>query len=397
MLFRSEVNDQDIDLPFGITEAADFSVKVPVPGDLVPATRKICVRMDEPDIILVNDIEDQSTDAILLNAQLNLNIIQTREKLSFDMTVDDLRGHTCKFDRKIRERSMAQILKPTNMAMIYSQDYESRRTSIDMNLSSLVMNVSPASIMILLQSYNTFMENFQVEVVELPETEKDEVSEENLWTTSDIKEEESWYLKADEALDPLQMDITSVASSVSGLADEHLMFKVAQLIVTIESGRGNNTVPLVLLESRVQGDVRNWSSRLWVGASLEVEAAYYNSKVALWEPIIEPTPKMLRNGQYVYKRWGLDLNYIINSKNELGSALLSPNYPADENDGFIVPESLPPLTEMKLSSSQPLQITITRTFLSVLNKLTESFSMSGLEATVSRALKEDPQIGRAHV
>ena len=31
-----------------------------------------------------------------------------------------------------------------------------------MNLSSLVMNVSPASIMILLQSYNTFMENFQV-------------------------------------------------------------------------------------------------------------------------------------------------------------------------------------------------------------------------------------------
>ena len=37
-----------------------FSVKVSAQAELdTPVTRKICVQMDEPDIILVNDIADQ--------------------------------------------------------------------------------------------------------------------------------------------------------------------------------------------------------------------------------------------------------------------------------------------------------------------------------------------------
>ena len=42
------------------------------------------------------------------------------------MTVDNLRGHTCKFNIDEREHSMAQILRPTNMAMHYSQVSKAR-------------------------------------------------------------------------------------------------------------------------------------------------------------------------------------------------------------------------------------------------------------------------------
>lgn len=196
----------------------------------VPVTRRISFRMDEPDIILVNDIEDKTTDAILFNAQLNMNIVQQQEKLTFNMTLDDLRGHTCKFDPKDREQTLAQILKPTNMAMHFSQDTESRRTRIDMNFSSLVLNVSPASIMILLQSYNTLMLNFQALPEDLEEEAKVEESNENLWRTADIVDDEMWYLKPDEALDLMQhADTMSLASTVSNLGDEHLMFKVTYL------------------------------------------------------------------------------------------------------------------------------------------------------------------------
>jgi len=196
----------------------------------VSVTRRISFRMDEPDIILVNDIEDKTTDAILFNAQLNMNIVQQQEKLTFNMTLDDLRGHTCKFDPKDREQTLAQILKPTNMAMHFSQDTESRRTRIDMNFSSLVLNVSPASIMILLQSYNTFMLNFQALPEDLEEEVKVEKSDENLWKTADIVDDEMWYLKPDEALDLMQhADTMSLASTVSNLGDEHLMFKVTYL------------------------------------------------------------------------------------------------------------------------------------------------------------------------
>ena len=97
----------------------------------VPLVRTILVKMDEPDIVLVSKIEDINTDAIMLNAMLTLNITQHTEKLAFVLTVDSLRGHTCKFNPAIREQSLAQILQPTNMGMQFSSDTDTNRTRIE--------------------------------------------------------------------------------------------------------------------------------------------------------------------------------------------------------------------------------------------------------------------------
>ena len=74
------------------------------------------------------------------------------------------------------------------------------------------------------------------------------------------------------------------------------------------------------------------------------------------------------------------MRYHANSRNELGSAILSPNFEAsDENDGFVCPENLPPLTEIGIHSTETLQITLTKSFLAVLKTLVESFSPSAME------------------
>ncbi len=89
------------------------------------------------------------------------------------------------------------------------------------------------------------------------------------------------------------------------------------------------------------------------------------------------------------------VRYIVNSKSDLGSALLSPNYePSDDTtDGFIAPESLPPMTEIKISSMHTMQLTVTRSFLSVLHNLTESFSLSSLQSSAAaRHIVSDPLI-----
>ena len=167
--------------------------------------------MAEPDIILVNDIDDLNTDAIMINAELALNLFQKPDKLSMQLILDNLRGHTCKFDPAVRDSTLAQILRPTNMAMHFNQDLDvvNPRTRIDMNFNSLVMNVSPASIMIILQSYNTFMENFQQTQLDLEggggggggvaEKKRLEVNaDDSLWKTTDVRDEEFWFLKVDE-------------------------------------------------------------------------------------------------------------------------------------------------------------------------------------------------------
>ena len=128
---------------------------------------------------------------------------------------------------------------------------------------------------------------------------------------------------------------------------------------------------------------------------LKVEMAYYNSKYALWEPVIEPIGKILlqnlsqkpsllspgyltSTGRTQYNRWSLDIRYQANSSHDLGSAVLSPNFAVDDVDGFICPENLPPLTEIGIHSTETLQITITKSFLTVLNTLAESFSLDAL-------------------
>ena len=48
--------------------------------------RKIMIRIDEPDIVLANDIENRNSEAILLNAQLNIDIIQNKvNKILFEL------------------------------------------------------------------------------------------------------------------------------------------------------------------------------------------------------------------------------------------------------------------------------------------------------------------------
>ena len=110
--------------------------------------------MDEPDIVLVNNIEDINTDAIMLNAELTSNVTQQHERMSFNLMANRLRGHTCKF--KLREQSLDKILQPTNIGMHFSAYSDTNRTRIDINFNHLVFNVSPASIYII---YNTFMEH----------------------------------------------------------------------------------------------------------------------------------------------------------------------------------------------------------------------------------------------
>jgi hypothetical protein len=53
------------------------------------------------------------------------------------------------------------------------------------------------------------------------------------------------------------------------------------------------------------------------------------------------------------------------------------NFSFDESDGFVVPENLPPLMSVALLSRDVLEMTVTKTFLGVLNTLNQSFNQIG--------------------
>ena len=69
------------------------------------------VKVEEPDIVLVDNIEDLNTDALMLNADLSINLTQAPDRLSLVLIVNSLRGHTCKFDPRLREQTLVAFLQ----------------------------------------------------------------------------------------------------------------------------------------------------------------------------------------------------------------------------------------------------------------------------------------------
>ena len=150
-------------------------------------TRTVTVKVEEPDIVLVDNIEDLNTDALMLNAELSINLTQAPDRMSLVLIVDKLRGHTCKFNPALREQTLVAILQQTTMGLHMSSDTsEVNRMRIDINFNHLVFNVSPASIYIIYNSYNTFMAEFSGSDPECEDEGQCEVvggTGENLWAT----------------------------------------------------------------------------------------------------------------------------------------------------------------------------------------------------------------------
>ena len=93
----------------------------------------------------------------------------------------------------------------------------------------------------------------------------------------------------------------------------------------MESGIGSNTIPLILLESRFNCDVRDWSGpRMSAIGSMNLEIAYYNAKLALWEPVLEPIVSVQPDGSSITKRWDLMVTVQKNAASDFGSAFVSP-------------------------------------------------------------------------
>lgn len=84
--------------------------------------------------------------------------------------------------------------------------------------------------------------------------------------------------------------------------------------------------------------------------------AYYNSTLAVWEPLIEPNEREKPNGLTEYAPWELNFSLKIEKpvENSLGES--------------------EPKTKIAISSSDTLELSVTKTALDVLQDLGQSFS-----------------------
>ncbi|XP_053387649.1 intermembrane lipid transfer protein VPS13A-like isoform X4 [Mercenaria mercenaria] len=335
------------------TQKADVQ---PKPEEPPAGEMSISVCIDRPEIIMIEDQSKEDTSALMLDMELMFRMRQSPETMDMSAAIKNLGIVSCKYNSR---GSGAQILTPCDISF-YSKTPKDQGAHMDVSTSDLILNISPATI-----------KTMSAIAAGLSKQDEEGVEEEkmpgDIWQIKKLQDCDFWFLRTDDednALASEPLDLGATVDEVleergEQLCKEKMIVKVPSVVVKIEGGVGNRTVPLLITEMSFQGEVRDWSGKLYVESRLLLEVAYYNEKMSVWEPLLEP---VFSEGKY--RRWELGLEVMKNDDIELG--------PEDdeETDNVKLP---PPKMTINVKSTDPLQLTMTKACLESLTNLGKAF------------------------
>jgi vacuolar protein sorting-associated protein 13A/C len=116
----------------------------------------------------------------------------------------------------------------------------------------------------------------------------------------------------------------------------------------------DTTMPMIILESLVEGSAEDWTGKLRVDALFQLQVSYYNETFSVWEPVIEPVQR--EPGKW--DRWQVNAQIRSHSEDELTEGA--------GPDARPVP--MPKMT-IDLAATEILNITVTKSFLRLLTNL----------------------------
>ncbi|XP_067143145.1 intermembrane lipid transfer protein Vps13 isoform X2 [Centruroides vittatus] len=330
--------------------------------------------LEEPDLILIEDIENINSNIIVLKNAVEMKLIMDPGALNISGAIKDLQIFTACYNPSHRNNTTVQILTPCEINLLYSCPSD-KKQHINVDCTEIALHVSPGTIEIISNILATISTKSEVE-----ETvdEIKPVDYSNIWEPCNVNDQSYWFLETvkgkDEAVE-ITEDFCCEEYVCETTASEEMVLNMKKIILTIEAGRGLRTVPMILLESSFHSEIKDWSSLLYIGCNLTVEMGYYNEKLAVWEPLIEPVE--LPTGQL--KPWEITMQV---TKNPL-------DIPDDDEEEIKFP---PPEMSIEISSFDMLEVTVTKTFMNVVTNLSEAFTEAVKSTTVRESIDTAPYI-----
>lgn len=150
----------------------------------------------------------------------------------------------------------------------------------------------------------------------------------------------------------------TIESQTNLMRREQLVVEVEGVSLRIEGYLGGQLEPMLRFDSKLTAEVYDWSKKLSATAFTSLQASYYNDFVAEWEPLIEPIIENNRD-----RPWLLNINYVTEDDDvQAGDS--------SANDVTLLQK---PMTSLKLQSNDNLEVTITKSGLSLLQDLGKAF------------------------
>ncbi|KAF5306759.1 hypothetical protein FQA39_LY01517 [Lamprigera yunnana] len=322
-------------------------------------TMTLNLRVEKPDIILVEHMDSVDTNALILNTEILMKLRTCGNHQVINGSISDIHLYTCCYDPSKRAETKNSVIHPVSLSIAGSTP-EGQGLHVEISLTDMQICISPSTIELLNRVYTTITKSTSAE------SEEEIIMEDysDIWESAPYKEEEFWFLTTEVGEEAMEIVKTTDDKTVDKLK-ELCIVSMPSLILTVEAGIGNKTLPLLLVDLNFQGTINDWSSQLYVDTSLSLQMGYYNSTLAVWEPLIE-TVEVMHDNKLTYEPWILKLEVMMN---EVASVILSED---DEEEETI--QIQPAAMTIDVSSSTNLELTITKTSIEVLNNLSKAFT-----------------------
>ncbi|KAK2854371.1 hypothetical protein Q5P01_007032 [Channa striata] len=340
-----------------LKQATELRTNIKTASTLRTHLRAVVV---DPEVVFVASLMKANAPALLASFQCDFNL-QAEEDGTQKMRANlrDLKVLACPFIRKKEDKTITTVLRPCSVTL-ETRSHPSQPLSGSVMVEEVIIKISPF-ILNTVMTITAAMTAKQHEEQNLPL--KSDVS--NLWSVMNIYGCNYWFLGVDQAV-----EITESFREQDGSQEgESFIAEVKVVQVTLESGLGHRTVPLLLAESSFNGSAKNWSSLLQLKAEMTLEVNYFNETHAVWEPLIERVDSGRR-------RWFLEL--------EMKNNPVQDKSPVHGDDFVILPEAC---TAINICSKDTMNIIISQNTLTVFHNLAKAFS-EGTASTYECFLKE---------
>ncbi|KAM6950364.1 intermembrane lipid transfer protein VPS13C [Lycodopsis pacificus] len=314
----------------------------------------------DPEVVFVANLMKADAPALVASFQCEFSL-QAEEDGTQNTRANlrELKVLACPFIRNKEDKAVTTVLRPCSVAL-ETKTHPNQPLRGFVTVEEVIVKISPF-ILNTVQTITAAMTAEQSDQ-QSPESKADFG---DLWSVMNVYGCNYWFLGVDQAT-----EVTESFREQDGLQEGQSFTAAVKVVqVTLESGLGHRTVPLLLAESSFNGSARNWSSLLQLSADMTLEVNYFNEVHAVWEPLIERVDSGRR-------RWNLEL--------EMKNNPVQDKSPVHGDDFVILPE---PRTAITICSKDTMNITVSQCSLSVFSNLAKAFS-EATASTFDYSLKE---------
>ncbi|CAH0729406.1 unnamed protein product, partial [Brenthis ino] len=316
------------------------------------------IKIEQPDIILVESLEQKECDALVLNMEMRLKLRRTEERLVAEGGVSGLQLAA----RRLGGARARPLLAPADLSLALAQP-PGRGMHLDIALTDIKITISP-EIMALLNRVLATVTSREEDNVE---QENKPIIYKNLWEIQPFKPSSYWFLKTEEAQEAIDAEENTSEAGTHPVG-EICLLSSPSIVLALEMEIGNETIPVLVMQASLTGQVKDWSSDFYMESTWAMQVSYYNIGRAMWEPLVEPV-EILKDSQYKHVPWELKMEVVMRPQ-EAGPSIDT----TDEAANYQAAAQRLAARSVTVSCCEPLELTLTRSGIEVLTQLGNSFS-----------------------